>query len=69
MPEYTTFLNDARTAQFWLWVKWLMFFVAPVIMIFIATDVVGMTLKMIRKIVGSSEKKRDDDDDYDVYRY
>jgi len=69
MPEYVTFLDGTRSAQFWENVKWIMFFVAPIIMIFFATDVVGMVIKMIRKIVGAGENKKDDDDDYDVYRY
>lgn len=69
MPEYVTFLNDARTAQFWEWVKWILFFVAPIIMIFFAIPIVGLTIQMIKKIFGAAEKQKDDDDDYDVYRY
>ncbi|OIJ22049.1 hypothetical protein BKP45_05065 [Anaerobacillus alkalidiazotrophicus] len=68
MPEFQTFLSGSNMTEFWNNVKWFLFFIAPIIMIFFAIDVIGHLIVMIRKALGVGEKN-DDDDDYDVYRY
>lgn len=67
MPEFQTFLNPQRMAEFWYFVKWFLFYVAPLVMIFFATETIGHLIQVIRKALGIG--KNDDDDDYDVYRY
>jgi hypothetical protein len=68
MPEYQSFLSGTNLAAFWNNVKWLLFLVAPIIMIFYATDAVALVVGMIRKAIGGQAEKDDDDDD-DVYYY
>lgn len=67
LPEFETFLTPERVDQFWENVKWLMFFVAPIVMIFFAADIIGSVISMIKKALGIQKEK--DDDDYDIYRY
>lgn len=66
LPEYQTFLNAENMDLFWQYVKYFLFFVAPVMMIFIATDLIGTLIDVIKRSIGI--KKRDNDDD-DVYYY
>ncbi|WP_017187246.1 hypothetical protein [Alkalibacillus haloalkaliphilus] len=67
LPEYQTFLDSENMDSFWEMVRWLMFFIAPVIMIFFAADAIKLLVKAIRKGLGM--EKADQDDDYDIYRY
>lgn len=69
MPDYQSFLSGANLEEFWANVKWLLFYVAPVIMIFVAVYAVGHVVKMVRSSIGKESVKDDDDDDYEVYRY
>lgn len=67
MPEFETFLTAERMTIFWDNVKWLLFFVAPIIMIFFASDVLSLLIGVIKKTIGI--KTKNDDDDYDVHHY
>ncbi|HHY72268.1 MAG TPA: hypothetical protein GX497_03405 [Bacillus bacterium] len=67
MPEFQTFFTGARLADFWYYVKWFLFLVAPIVMIFIAAEVVGRIIGVIKSAFSNDKDK--DDDDYDVYRY
>ncbi|GAA0471845.1 hypothetical protein [Alkalibacillus silvisoli] len=68
LPEYQLFLDGENLDQFWQMVRWLLFFIAPIIMIFFATDAIKLLIKAIRKGLGMETTEKDDDD-YDVYRY
>ncbi|MBP3040573.1 hypothetical protein J9303_13865 [Bacillaceae bacterium Marseille-Q3522] len=72
MPEYQSFLSGQNLIDFWNQVKWLLFFVAPIVLIFFAVDIIQILVRVIKgQILDESVKsKRDDeDDDYDIYRY
>lgn len=66
MPEYQTFLSGENMEVFWHWIKWLLFYVAPSVMILVALYTGEELVKVIR---GVFKKDDDDEDDYDVYRY
>lgn len=67
MPEFQTFFTGERLADFWYFVKWFLFLVAPMVMIWIASEVVGRIIGVIKSAIRNDKDK--DDDDYDVYRY
>lgn len=69
MPAFQSFLSGNNLVTFWDNVKWLLFFVAPVIMIFFGLDAIKLLIRVIRGSVADEGNKDDDDDDYDVYRY
>lgn len=70
LPEFQVFLTPDRQADLMQTVKWLLFFVAPVVLIMVALAVVPMVVDVIRDTFGQAQKEdKDDDDDYDVYRY
>lgn len=66
--DFQTFFTAARLDEFWHNVKWFLFFVAPLIMIVFATDVLGWLIPQIRSLFDRAADK-DDDDDIEVYRY
>lgn len=68
MPEYQTFLNPTNLDTFWGFVKWVLFFVAPTLMIWVAVVAVGHLVGVIRKAMHESDKD-DTDDEYDIYHY
>lgn len=67
MPEFQTFFTGERLADFWYYVKWFLFLIAPIVMIWAATELVGRIIGVIKSAIGNDKDK--DDDDYDVYRY
>ncbi|USK56372.1 hypothetical protein LIS82_07840 [Cytobacillus solani] len=69
MPAFQSFLSGNNLVAFWDSVKWLLFFVAPVIMIFFGLDALKLLIRVIRGSVTEEGNKDNDDDDYDVYRY
>jgi hypothetical protein len=69
MPPYQTFLSGANLATFWNNVKWFLFLIAPIIMIFFATDTVGFVIRIIRKAFGAVDEPKRENDDDDVYYY
>jgi hypothetical protein len=68
MPDYQAFLSGQNLTDFWNNVKWLLFLVAPVILIFFATDMVAALVGMIRNAI-AGEADKDDNEDDDVYYY
>jgi len=66
--EIQTFFTDARLAEFWHNVKWFLFYVAPIIMIVFALDVLKNLIPQVRKLFERAEKE-DDDEDFEIYRY
>lgn len=70
MPEHQVFLTDSRMDELFGYVKWLLFYVSPFVMIGIAILTVGM---MIAIIVGifhvARSRKSENDDETEVYRY
>ncbi|MBU8905572.1 hypothetical protein KH400_03060 [Desertibacillus haloalkaliphilus] len=71
MPSYQTFLSGNRLGDLFTNIRWLLFFVAPIVMIWFAIKAIGLLILTIRKIFDSGDRnrRRDDDDDYDVYHY
>ncbi|HHY22576.1 MAG TPA: hypothetical protein GX525_12035 [Bacilli bacterium] len=68
MPEFQTFLSGSNLDDFWYYVKWLLFFSAPVVMIVFALSAVSHLIDVIKKALKKSDED-EKDDDYDVYRY
>jgi hypothetical protein len=68
MPDYQAFLSGQNLTEFWNNVKWLLFLVAPIILIFFATDMVADVVRLIRRSIAGEAEKEDKDDD-DVYYY
>ncbi|WP_175615921.1 hypothetical protein [Piscibacillus halophilus] len=64
LPSYELFLNAERMDQFWEVLKWVLFFIAPVIMIFVVPDVLQHLVNAIRKGLGIDKEKDDQDDIY-----
>ncbi|WP_244988940.1 hypothetical protein [Robertmurraya siralis] len=55
---------------FWENVKWFMFLVAPIILIFFATDIIAFVVKVIRgSVTETANKDHKKDDDDDIYYY
>lgn len=69
MPDFQTFLNQARTDELWNNVEWLLFYVAPVVLIFIALMSLDHLVDVIRGAFSKAKKDNNDDDDLDIYRY
>lgn len=70
MPNYTAFLSGSNLITFWENVKWFLFLVAPIILIFFATDTIGFVVKMIRgAITDEANKENKEDEDDDIYYY
>ena len=67
LPNYTSFLNADNMSEFWKVLKWLMFYVAPIIMIQFALQSVGEFIYSLKNSV--TEKDEDFDEDNDVYYY
>ncbi|MEC3127231.1 hypothetical protein P9Z75_26955 [Bacillus tropicus] len=69
LPDYQSFLSGQRLEDFWQIVKWLLFFVAPVVMIVFALNVLSEFYQMIVKVVRGSNEEKESADDYEVYHY
>ncbi|WP_378211118.1 hypothetical protein [Anoxybacteroides rupiense] len=71
MPEFQTFFTPARLNEFWYYVKWLLFYVAPMIMIFAAAGAITLLIMMIRKTIANTNQidQKENDDDYEIRRY
>lgn len=68
---YQTILDGDNMGQFWEYLKFFMFFIAPVVMIWVAIQLVGWVVRMIRGTVTEEDtrRRRYDDDDDDYYYY
>lgn len=68
VPPYQTFLDGENMGIFWEYVKWILFLVAPIVMIWVAIELVGRFTKVVKGTVHDEEIRRrrtyDDDDDY-----
>lgn len=71
MPEFQTFFTPARLDEFWYYVKWFLFFGAPLIMIMVASEAVLMLITVIRKSFANTNQvgKQEKDDDYEIRHY
>jgi hypothetical protein len=70
LPEFQSFLTPSRQSDLFETLKWVLFFVAPLVMIWAALESIGHLIQLIRGMFGKAKgEKNDDDDDYDVYRY
>lgn len=68
MPPYQTFLNDARLPELFSWAKWILFFIAPGLMIAVAFYALNLLIDVIRGIF-RKDKEENRDDDYEIYKY
>jgi hypothetical protein len=68
MLEFQTFFTNARMDTLWHNFKWVLFFVAPGIMLWFALEMLGNLVRTVRGAMDESDKE-ENDDDYDVYRY
>ena len=68
MPEFQTFLDQNNMDTLIENSRWLLFFVAPVVMLFVGLAVLGLFIDMFKSIFKKANDD-DEDDDYDVYRY
>ncbi|AXM89722.1 hypothetical protein B379_11535 [Anoxybacillus ayderensis G10] len=71
MPEFQTFFTPARLNEFWYYVKWLLFYVAPAIMIVAAAGALSMFIAMLKKSFANTKQidKSDQNEDYEIRRY
>jgi len=67
MPPYQTFLNDERLPQLFGWAKWILFYIAPGLMIAVAFLALNLLIDVIKNIF--KKDKEDHDDDYEIYKY
>ncbi|MEB9152826.1 hypothetical protein P4H52_22800 [Bacillus cereus] len=67
LPEYTSFLNADNMGEFWKVLKWLMFYIAPIVMIWFAIQSVQEFIYRLKS--STTEKDEDFDEDNDVYYY
>jgi len=68
MLPYQSFFTSERIDELWANVKWLLFFIAPGIMIVIALYAVGFLVSTIIKSIRAADDD-DDEDDYEVREY
>ncbi|GGJ63401.1 hypothetical protein GGR02_001403 [Anoxybacillus voinovskiensis] len=71
MPEFQTFFTPARLDEFWYYVKWLLFYVAPMIMIMTAAGAISLLVVIMKKSFANTDQvgKQEKDDDYEIRRY
>lgn len=68
MPEFQTFLNPENMDKLWNNVEWLLFYIAPIVMIYVAITTIGYLIDVIKKAF-KSENKNDEQEEYDIYRF
>lgn len=66
LPEYQSFLNADNMGEFWEIMKWILFYIAPIVMIMFTIKAVSYLIYMIRT---STTKEDKEEDDYEVYQY
>ncbi|KIQ93622.1 hypothetical protein LH47_02303 [Anoxybacillus thermarum] len=71
MPEFQTFFTPARLDEFWYYVKWLLFYVAPAIMIMAAAGALSMFIAMMKKSFANTKQidESENNEDYEIRRY
>ncbi|MEW5320715.1 hypothetical protein V2J23_00835 [Geobacillus thermoleovorans] len=55
MPQFQTFFTPARLDEFWYYVKWILFYAAPAIMIMAAAGAISLLIPVIKMF--SAKKK------------
>ncbi|MDP4086018.1 MAG: hypothetical protein Q8934_15550 [Bacillota bacterium] len=68
MPSYQAFLSGDNLITFWNNVKWLLFLVAPGVLIWISMDAISQLIEVVKKSLLKHDDD-DDNDDYDIYHY
>ncbi|WP_046199636.1 hypothetical protein [Bacillus sp. UMTAT18] len=63
LPQYTSFLNADNMGEFWKILKWVLFYIAPIIMIWFA---IHSVTELISRIKGSVSGE---DEDREIYYY
>lgn len=58
---YQTIFDGPRMAEFWEYIKYFLFFAAPVVMIWVAIQLVKMVVTIVRNFMN---KGHENDDDY-----
>ncbi len=71
MPQFQTFFTPARLDEFWYYVKWILFYAAPAIMIMAAAGAISLLIPMIKKSFANENEinRQDETDDYEIRRY
>ncbi len=63
LPQYTSFLNADNMGEFWKILKWVLFYIAPIIMIWFAIHAVTELIARIKSSVSG------EDEDREIYYY
>ncbi|HDR8089642.1 MULTISPECIES: hypothetical protein [Bacteria] len=70
IPPYQAFLSGDNLAYFWKIMKWILFLIAPGIMIAMCFPAVEKTIDIIKNIfVKNHDEQEDEKDDYEVRYY
>lgn len=73
MPQYQTFLTPERQEALFEYIRYLLFYISPGVMISVAILTVAGVIWLLVYIFDEAKKKNnknnDDDDDVEVYRY
>lgn len=67
LPPYVTFLDSQNMAFLWDVLKWILFAVAPMIMIWVAIQMVGHLVGVVKGTIDDDEeyeRRRPYDDDW-----
>lgn len=66
---YQAFLSGINFTSLLENIKWFLFFVAPIVLIAVALDLLGHMTNIIRSLFGKEDNKNDDDDEYEIKHY
>lgn len=70
LPPFVTILDGGNMNLFWGYVKWFLFLVAPLVMIWVAVELVGRFTRVVKTSVEDEDedyRRRSRYDDYDEY--
>lgn len=70
LPPFVTILDGGNMNLFWGYVKWFLFLAAPLVMIWVAVELVGRLVGVVKTSVEDDEYeeyRRRSQDDYDEY--
>ncbi len=59
MPQFQTFFTPARLDEFWYYVKWILFYAAPAIMIMAAAGAISLLIPVIKKVLPMKTRSTD----------
>lgn len=60
MPAPKTFMTPSNMAMFWGFVRWFLILVAPLLFIWIAINMVGWIVKIVRGAYSADDVEKDD---------